>query len=1041
MKNLITLVLFVVPFLGFGQEVDSVRVTGEVDSLVQECRGAFGAGNVEEALEKIEEAKQVCRRGLGEACDDYAKCILVQARIMISIGNLNEAEVLVQQAKYIRENLWGKEHPNYAAILNVLAIIYQSSGDYDGAIKQYLESKNILERSTGKEHPEYAKILNNLALAYQEAGDYDNAFAVNLEAMEVRERTVGKESIDYAMSLNNTGFLYLKNNDYDLALPMLLEARAITEKILGKVNFDYIRTTRNLGVLYLAKGNYDKAYPYMMEAEDIARRMLGEEHPEYANALNLQIDYYRQTGDMEKALSIAIKTTEIREKIYGPQHPSYTESLNNLANIYQDMGEIEKSLELYSEALKIIAEVFGKISESYATTLMNLGVSYTISGNGEIATELLKESLNVIDSLFGTENYLYATALANLATTFNASNDIKRAITLESEALVIIERIAGKGHPDYALYQQNLAIDYGKLGDYQNAAAHYLSSNTAMKNLLRKYAAYSTDREMMQYKSTFNDDFRNLLDFVQSHPTDSLLYAAYDNALFLNNALLFNAIAREKGIARADSSTHALHAEWKSCRYQLGTLYSQPIANRDSARVVHLEEQSNEYEKELVRRSPEFAETQKEVFWNDVNSQLQTGEAAIEFVNYGWQDRKSKRDTTMYAALVLLPNATTPAFIPLCQESDMLAALNQPQCFKQGYYDRLYRGIKPRANAKTEGLYQLLWQPLDSLLAGTKRIYYAPSGLLHRINLAAVPAAGVALGSRYELVQLGSTRQLVVKNNQAFTQKDAILFGGINYEAESLNPQEPLDSLAVEDALSFGSSLDFNGLTLSLRGGEWNYLEGTAKEATDIAKLLKKKGFQAKTMGGHAATEEAFKAIGQGSPSPRVLHVATHGFFFPDPKNRDEGRGIMDEGAVFKQSDNPMIRSGLILAGANTVWKGGQAPAGEEDGILTAYEISQMNLSNTELVVLSACETGLGDIEGNEGVYGLQRAFKIAGAKYLIMSLWDVPDAETAEFMTLFYKEWLSGCDIQAAFRSAQRAMHEQYPQEPFLWAGFVLVE
>ena len=136
-----------------------------------------------------------------------------------------------------------------------------------------------------------------------------------------------------------------------------------------------------------------------------------------------------------------------------------------------------------------------------------------------------------------------------------------------------------------------------------------------------------------------------------------------------------------------------------------------------------------------------------------------------------------------------------------------------------------------------------------------------------------------------------------------------------------------------------------------------------------------------------------------------------------------------------------MIRSGLILAGANPSWQGVEPPAGKEDGILTAYEISQMNLSSTELVVLSACETGLGDVEGNEGVYGLQRAFKIAGAKYLMMSLWQVPDEETSEFMTTFYREWLGGKTIRQAFRQTQQAMRENYPREPFLWAGFVLVE
>ena len=194
---------------------------------------------------------------------------------------------------------------------------------------------------------------------------------------------------------------------------------------------------------------------------------------------------------------------------------------------------------------------------------------------------------------------------------------------------------------------------------------------------------------------------------------------------------------------------------------------------------------------------------------------------------------------------------------------------------------------------------------------------------------------------------------------------------------------------------------------------------------------------------GYAATEESFKNIGaNNSPSPGILHIATHGYFFPDPKVQAKSNGLIGQNeSVFKLSDHPMLRSGLIMAGGNASWQGKQTLEGREDGILTAYEISQMNLSNTELVVLSACEPGLGDIQGNEGVYGLQRAFKIAGAKYLIMSLWQVPDKQTSLLMTTFYKKWLEDkMTIPDAFHAAQKELRE-IGLDPYQWAGFVLVE
>jgi CHAT domain-containing protein len=172
--------------------------------------------------------------------------------------------------------------------------------------------------------------------------------------------------------------------------------------------------------------------------------------------------------------------------------------------------------------------------------------------------------------------------------------------------------------------------------------------------------------------------------------------------------------------------------------------------------------------------------------------------------------------------------------------------------------------------------------------------------------------------------------------------------------------------------------------------------------------------------------------------SPDILHIATHGFFFPDPEQNADNR--LGEDNALRWSDNPLLRSGLALASANAAWTGQSAPGRFEDGIATAYEISHINLSNTKLAVLSACQTGLGDIKGSEGVYGLQRAFKMAGVDYLLVSLWQVPDQETAEFMEAFYSAWLGGKTIHQAFAKAQKKMRKKY-RDVYKWGAWVLVE
>lgn len=269
----------------------------------------------------------------------------------------------------------------------------------------------------------------------------------------------------------------------------------------------------------------------------------------------------------------------------------------------------------------------------------------------------------------------------------------------------------------------------------------------------------------------------------------------------------------------------------------------------------------------------------------------------------------------------------------------------------------------------------------------------------------------------------------------------SLIFAGIDYDPDP-NEWPPLlpemDDLIVSRA---ASGLPADSMA---REVNWAPLKWTTKEGQQIAEQLRGADRAVDLYEGSVATEELMKSAGgRQQPSPRVVHLATHGFFFPDP-------GVVETvqagGAGFQACTHSMIRSGLILAGGNYAWKHGRAVSPEkEDGILTAYEISQMDLSNTELVVLSACETGLGDIEGNEGVYGLQRAFKIAGAKYLIMSLWQVPDRETMQFMTTFYRNWLEPEDgnqvtIPEAFRKTQLEMRDRF-FNPFSWAGFVLVE
>jgi CHAT domain-containing protein len=282
------------------------------------------------------------------------------------------------------------------------------------------------------------------------------------------------------------------------------------------------------------------------------------------------------------------------------------------------------------------------------------------------------------------------------------------------------------------------------------------------------------------------------------------------------------------------------------------------------------------------------------------------------------------------------------------------------------------------------------------------------------------------------LVQLNSTKTLTETTEQKILPADSlVLYGGIAYQADSATLKMQLNKKLFPDEITK------TGAFHAADEQSWNYLPFSEEEVEQIKNLGSKNHFAITLMSGEEATEESLKEL-QGKHSPAVLHIATHGFFFPDPEQQKDNKNVNQN--VFKYAANPLMRSGLFFAGAFYTWTKNRSFTGLEDGIATSYEIANLFLPNTKLAVLSACETGLGDIKGSDGVWGLQRAFRIAGAKNLVMSLWKVPDTETAEFMGLFYENIFRQQTIADAFTTAQTIMKNKYRNDPYKWAAFILV-
>lgn len=860
------------------------------------------------------------------------------------------------------------------------------------------------------------------------------------EAIRIREAAQGKENAEYASSLTTLAILYRALGEYEQAESLYLEARDIRARVLGKNHSEYAGSLNNLGNIYRIMGEYDKAEPLYLEALEIRMKTIGKEHSDYATVLNNLARLYREKGDYVKSAPLNREALDIWERVKGKENIDYAWGLAGLANLNLVAGHLDEAELLQLEAKGIRERVLGKDHPDYAGSLEFLGNLYLLKGNHAAAEKFIQECIDVRGRILGKDHPLYAKILDTKGNLYRKTGAWDQAEVAYREALGIWSKVFGNNHGEYATTLGNLAMLCHKKGDYKQAGQFYQEQLSCQWYLIGKSAEYSSENELNAYIRLFQSSMDHYYAYALRQQQDTLCSAAYDNALFLNGLLLENSRLLSRALLEADTNTQKIYEQWQGCHRRLAKRYARPIAERK--KIAEVEAEAEAYEKQLLRSLPVFRQTRKPPKWQQLHARLKRGEAAIEFIHFRWYT-PNPTDSICYAALLIRPEYPAPKMIPLFEEKQLRAWLNSPDDAPSDYYNELYtlpgQGFHV-AQPVRPTLYELIWKPLEKDLAGVTNLYLAPAGLLHRVNLGAIPFHPDSLVmDRYFLKPLGCTRQLLSANESSYSRQDAILFGGIRFDMDTTAIFSALEQQSTGDLADRG--LDINEEATEPGALEWPYIKYTEKEVKALEPLFHAAGFTTEVRTGYEATEEAIKWLGTQGRSPRIIHLATHGFFFPDP-NAETSSVINEKETGFKTSTNPLIRSGLLFAGANYAWKTGKPiKKGMENGILTAYEISHLNLPGTELVTLSACETGLGDIKGSEGVYGLQRGFRIAGVKYQIMSLWPVPDAQTKELMTIFYTRWLQDKqDISDAFRSAQQEMREGY-QDPYFWAAFLLIE
>jgi len=719
MKQLTFALLWCFPIFLFGQSVDSTTIK-QVDSLRQVSIKFIGDGEYEKALKINTIAKAIALEKLGRETESYGNTCFLQGGIFWYMGNYQEAEKWYLDAKSIFEKVGLQEHKNYSNLIKHLAILYDNLGNYKKAESFFLESLRMKEKIFGKNNPDYAGSLVNLSIIYQSMGDYERAEFFLLEAKNIFEIHLKDQKHQYYMaSLLTLGSLYHDLGKYEKAEILYLQTKYIIEEEFNdQKHFYYDNCLTNMAVNYTDMGLYDKAERLTLQVKELYEEKVGREHPDYVLGLMNLSSFYIVTSEFDKAEPLLLEAKEIHEvKLNMKENINYSLILSYLGVLNAQLGKYEKAESFFLESLTTREKIQGKDHPDYAETLNQLANNYMAKGSHEKAEPLYLQSASTL------------------------------------------QRSLGKVHPEYIYCQYRYADLLMEKEDFENAEIVF--SELAQLNQINfiKSLHYLSEQELGAYLKKSEGYKGQTFHYAQLTQAreNNISQTCYDYVLFYKGILL-NANKRIKRLALSNSTSAETFERLKSYERLLAAEYVKPIIERDSIKLVELEAKSNDLEKEVARSVIGYGEAVKQVKWQEVQQQLHAGEAALEFTHYKYREMGSSNHKIAYAALLLLPEDNQPQFIPLFQEKQLRKILECKNDNHSTSINTIYNN---------PSLYELLWQPIEKQLAKIKTIYYSPSGLLHRLNLSAIQNDKTLLCNKYNLVQVNSTRELVLPTTNA----------------------------------------------------------------------------------------------------------------------------------------------------------------------------------------------------------------------------------------------------------------------------------
>jgi CHAT domain-containing protein/Tfp pilus assembly protein PilF len=891
-------------------------------------------------------------------------------------------------------------------------------------------------------------VLYNKYRQLLKLGRYQEATKYAEELVTAGEKAFGKDHPNVAIFLNNLAERYRTLGDYAKAEPLYKRSLAIVEKTYGPKHPHVARGLNNLAALYDSLGDYASAEPLYKRSLTIKEKTLGAKHPSTAISLNNLAGLYTNLGDYTKAEPLYIKSLAILEKALGPNHPDVAKVLNSLAMLYWSIGDYTRAMRLLERSLSIKEKTLGPEHPNVAKSLINLAALYTTLGDYTRAEPLYKRSLAMMEKALGPEHPDVAKGLDNLAGLYYSFGDLVKAKPLLEKSLAIREKTFGPEHPDVALSLNNLALLYASTDDFENSHKLFKRAQEIDSKLIDQVIGFTSEEQKIKFLSTKKYCLNLFLSLIDQHLSQKPS-ARKDalNAWLKRKGVILEAQRRfqEALVYSDDLQAVKTFQDLSRIRARLSKLaFAGPGKEGLKAwknRMADLEVQKERLEAILSRLSQTFALKQKisKADCEKVAGALPPKTVLIEFARVEILNFKTKWLSAHHLAFLL--HSGKGNRVGLIDLGDAYLLDKAIERFKKEI--ATIRKIKgERIIKSSREIYDLVFEPIKRELGNVKEIFISPDGNLNLIPFEVLQGPdGRFLIEDYTFNYLAAGRDVLGFGEIKERGKKVLLMGDPDFDLGAKEKDSTLRKLALnmdkEEIVKRSSDM-----------GElhFNRLPGTREEVTSIKAILVDEKVELYI--GKEALEEVLKQKG----APKILHLATHGFFLSDVELsylRDEImlRGIsisLKSTGKSVKIKNPLLRSGIALAGANSALKSRDAE--KSDGIVTAEKILGIRLRGTDMVVLSACETGVGEVKTGEGVFGLRRAFTQAGTRSLVMSMWSVPDKETKELMIEFYKNILSGkmnrCQAlrQAALNEMKIVKARYGHTNPFYWGAFLFM-